>query len=337
MEERRGRGSSADIAGLVPLVVASDIADRRLAAAAAGIEWGLELTRALGWDNQETSLICMQAEIAAVQGREEECRELAGEGLRRGLARGIGWVVALARLALAELEAGLGRPREAIEQLEQLPPGPIPPYAQLATPDLIDAALRLGDRDRALAALERLVAWAPVTRAPAVQGLVARCRAVLADDAQDADELFATALALHREASPFERARTELAYGERLRRDRRRVKARTQLRNALVTFEGLGAAPWAARARQELRASGEIVRRRDATTVDDLTPQELRIAELVAAGASNRDVAGQLFLSPKTVEYHLGKVFVKLGIGSRVELAHTPLAGVGAQREAASA
>jgi hypothetical protein len=127
MDERRGRGSSADIAGLVPLVVASDIADRRLAAAAAGIEGGLELTRALGWDNQETSLICMQAEIAAVQGREEECRELAGEGLRRGLACGIGWVVALARLALAELEAGLGRPREAIEQLEQLPPGPIPP------------------------------------------------------------------------------------------------------------------------------------------------------------------------------------------------------------------
>jgi len=134
MAERRTRGSSAELAGLIPLLVAADVMDRRLAAAVAGIDEGLELTRQLGWENQAASLVCMQAEIAALQGREAECRELCAAALQRGLARGLGWAVALGRGALAGLELGLGNPREAIEQLEQLPPGPIPPHAQLVTP-----------------------------------------------------------------------------------------------------------------------------------------------------------------------------------------------------------
>lgn len=121
---------------------------------------------------------------------------------------------------------------------------------------------------------------------------------------------------------------TQLAYGERLRRDRRRVEARTQLRAALDTFEGLGQVLWAARARDELRATGETARKRDPSTIDSLTPQELRVARLVAAGASNNSVAEQLFLSRRTVEYHLGKVFVKLGVSSRLELARVPLDAV---------
>jgi DNA-binding CsgD family transcriptional regulator len=156
--------------------------------------------------------------------------------------------------------------------------------------------------------------------------MVARCRAILAEG-DEAEALFAEALALHgRDAPPYELARTQLAYGEQLRRERRKIEARTQLRAALDAFEGLGTAPWAERARGELRATGETARKRDASTVDDLTPQELRIATLVAAGASNRDVAAQIFVSPKTVEYHLRKVFMKLGVASRIELARIPLA-----------
>lgn len=157
-------------------------------------------------------------------------------------------------------------------------------------------------------------------------GLVARCRAMLAEEPDEAERLFADALRRHAvDTPPFERARTELAFGERLRRDRRRVDARTHLRNALGAFEGLGTPLWAERARTELRATGERARRRDDSTRDDLTPQELRIAQLVARGTTNREVAAQLFVSPKTVEYHLHKVYGKLGVSSRVELAGAAL------------
>src|SRR3984885_6184179 len=143
---------------------------------------------------------------------------------------------------------------------------------------------------------------------------------------EGAEPLFLEALSHQRQhGEPFERARTQLAYGESLRRAQRRTEARTQLRDALATFEGLNTPLWADRARAELEATGITARKRDASTLDTLTPQELRIARLVGGGASNRDVAAQLFLSPKTVEYHLRKVFLKLGVSSRFELAHQPL------------
>jgi DNA-binding CsgD family transcriptional regulator len=120
---------------------------------------------------------------------------------------------------------------------------------------------------------------------------------------------------------PFDRARTELAYGEHLRRARRRIDAREQLRSALETFQDLQARPWAERASQELRASGETARKRDVSTTAALTPQELQVAQLVRQGMSNRDVASQLFVSPRTVDFHLRNVFAKTGVTSRVELA----------------
>jgi DNA-binding CsgD family transcriptional regulator len=188
------------------------------------------------------------------------------------------------------------------------------------------AALRLGQLAHAHAALDRFAAWAPVSRTPLVNGILARCRAVLAADRQQADALFAEALRHHdHRVQPFERARTLLAYGERLRRDRLKTEARIQLRGAIDTFESIGTLLWAERARDEPRATGETVRERDSSTLETLTPQERRVARLVADGASNKDVAAQLFLSSRTVEYHLGKVFTKLGVASRVELAHLPL------------
>jgi DNA-binding CsgD family transcriptional regulator len=307
-------------------VALGEVGEGRLAAASATIAEGMDLAQRLGAENDQTGLLALQARVAGQRGQEEDCRELAETAMQRSLAVGLAWVTEQARLALAELELALGNPQETLEQLEQLDQVPLPPVALLATPDLIDAALRVGEPERARAALERFEAWAPVSDAPLVKGLLARCRAVLAEDEGEAEHLFEEAVREHTHNAPvFERARSQLAYGERLRRARRKIEARTQLRTALDTFEGLGNPLWAERARTELNATGEKARKRDVSTLDDLTPQELRIAQLVASGATNRDAAAQLFVSPKTVEYHLRKVFMKLGVSSRIELARVPL------------
>jgi DNA-binding CsgD family transcriptional regulator len=155
--------------------------------------------------------------------------------------------------------------------------------------------------------------------------MLERCRGVLADHDQQAEDLFAEALRHHdHRVPPYERARTQLAYGERLRRTRRRADARIQLRSALDTFDGMGATLWAERARRTARDRGNRAQARR-EHVRRTHPQELRMARLVAAGSSNKDVAAQLFLSSRTVEYHLGKVFTKLGVASRVELARAAL------------
>jgi DNA-binding CsgD family transcriptional regulator len=136
---------------------------------------------------------------------------------------------------------------------------------------------------------------------------------------------FARAIELAEALSPFERARNELLYGEWLRRERRRVDARPRLRTALELFQRLALSPWEARARAELRASGETARRRDPAARDQLTPQELQIAHLAAEGMTNRQIGAQLFLSPRTIDYHLRKVFAKLQIASRTDLARADL------------
>jgi DNA-binding CsgD family transcriptional regulator len=139
------------------------------------------------------------------------------------------------------------------------------------------------------------------------------------------DEAFGEAIERAGALTAFQRARTELLYGEWLRRERRRQDARAHLRSALESFRSLGATPWELRAEGELRATGETARKRDPSTLDQLTPQELQIAALVAQGMTNREIAAQLFLSPRTIDYHLRKVFSKLGIASRNELVHQAL------------
>jgi DNA-binding CsgD family transcriptional regulator len=152
------------------------------------------------------------------------------------------------------------------------------------------------------------------------------CRALLCDDEEESERRFRASLEAHiRATRPFERARTELALGEFLRRARRRVDAREHLRVALDGFESLGAGAWAERARMELRASGQSARKRQPSTRDQLTAQELQIAHFVGQGLSNREAAAQLFLSPRTVAFHLRNIFRKLGISSRTELARLDL------------
>jgi DNA-binding CsgD family transcriptional regulator len=196
--------------------------------------------------------------------------------------------------------------------------------------DRIEAAVRAGEVATAHDWLAYYERWAERADAAWARAVAFHGRALLADDAES-ERLFQAALHMHAQAArPFERARTELAFGEFLRRARRPREAREHLRAALDEFEALGAELWAERARVELRASGQTARRRVADTRDQLTEQELQIAHFVAQGLSNRDVAAQLFLSPRTIAAHLRNIFRKLGISSRTELARLHLESVGA-------
>ncbi|WP_445283550.1 AAA family ATPase [Streptomyces sp. DSM 118148] len=261
--------------------------------------------------------------IAALRGDDAADRHLEGvTEIRKNHPVGIGDSL-VADLALwgRGLRAA-AQPTTALHHLEQIEG---PAWRRLAALDLFDAAVR-GDRpDLAYAWLTELERFAAGTGLPAATAVVEHGRALLADDG-DAETHFQRALAAHADSRRLpDRARTHLAFGEHLRRSRRRVDAREHLRTALALFEDLGATPWAERAAQQLRASGETARRRDATTATELTPQECQVAALVRQGLSNRDVAAQLFVSSRTVEFHLRNCYSKLGVSSRAELTALPL------------
>ncbi len=194
--------------------------------------------------------------------------------------------------------------------------------------DRVEAAVLADQSETARLWIDDLETFASATGQSWAAAMGAHGRAVLAvsRDDEEAGSWFERSLALHADSvRPFERARTQLAYGEHLRRQRRRVDARPHLRAAFESFEDLRAAPWAARAAQELRASGESARRRDEGTGAELTPTELQVAQLVQQGLSNRDVAAQLFVSPRTVDFHLRNVFAKTGVSSRGALTQLTL------------
>jgi DNA-binding CsgD family transcriptional regulator len=286
---------------------------------------GLSLTREAGLENLATLFLATHAWFAAVQGRGDECRAFATEARERARTSGAGLGAALADWALSILDLTSGRPTEAALRLRAMrvaEPGAGHPYiALLSSPDLVEAAVRAGEREPAEEAVAALEDFAEPDGPMWARALAARGRALLSSG-DDAELEFERALSPHAEGDRvFDRARTALLYGEFLRRGRRRVDARAQLRDALQVFEQLGAAAWSHRALAELRASGESARKRDPSTVDELTPQELQIARFVAEGLSNKEVAAQLFLSPRTIEYHLRNVFSKLGITSRMQLA----------------
>ena len=304
--------------GLVPhalelLTVSESTVDHFAAAIAAATE-GLDLARETGMATSAAHLLARSALIAAKQGREQECRELAAEALRESVPRNLILPIVTAKWALGLLELALGRPQEALSELSELAK-PGAEYHEIAShfsaPDRVEAAVRSGHADIAVAALEEFEAW-PAEVAPQwALALAARCHALLTSG-REAEAHFEEALIRHGDERPFERARTELAFGEMLRREGRRTDARPHLRAALSEFERLACEPWAERARSELRASGETARKRDPSTIDQLTPQELQIARLVAdAGLSNPQIAARLFLSRKTVEYHLHKVYTQ--------------------------
>jgi DNA-binding CsgD family transcriptional regulator len=286
------------------------------------------LARELSAENILLLLHAVLAIIAAVQGRHEESHRYGEEVIAVGLAKGLPNRVSLATYALAIDDINRARWAEALERFdtmaEQGTGSSDPVMAALMLPDKLEAAVRAGRRELALESLRQFESWATHSGARFAAPRLAGCRALLAEG-EEATEQFEAMLALADDARPLDLARMRMHYGEHLRRERQRTAARTQFRAALATFEAYRSEPLAERARAELRATGETARKRDPSTIDQLTPQELQIARFVASGLSNKEVAAQLFLSPRTVDAHLRKVFTKLGITSRTQLARLPL------------
>ena len=203
----------------------------------------------------------------------------------------------------------------------------VPALHRMATVERLEAAVRAGDTTQADAWVEELTEFATGTGYPWALGALELGRALTAAHSAGAIASFDRAVAHYRTAGrPYDLARTQLAYGEFLRRNNRRVDARTHLRPALETFTELGATPLVERANGELRASGETARKRDPSTLLNLTPMELKVAQLVSTGLSNKDVAAQCWVSPRTVAFHLRNVFSKIGVSSRTELAQLDFA-----------
>jgi DNA-binding CsgD family transcriptional regulator/tetratricopeptide (TPR) repeat protein len=228
----------------------------------------------------------------------------------------------LARWAAGIRAAGAGDATGALHQLTRLR---VPVFARMADPERIEAATRCHEIEAARDRTEELARFAESTGRRWALASVAFGRALTAEP-DEAEAYFAEALSHHALADrPLDQARTRLAYGEWLRRAQRRVDARTHLRHAAETFQDLRAEALADRANQELRASGETARKRDPSTLVDLTQMELKVAQLVSSGMSNKEVAAQCWISPRTVAFHLRNVFAKAGITSRGELARLDL------------
>jgi DNA-binding CsgD family transcriptional regulator len=265
------------------------------------------------------------AYLAAVEGDDDRCRSNAVRAELDAAApvESSGGTME-GQYALALLDLGHGRLQAAYDRFQAVMHGPTRHHStvQRCVPDLVEAAARLGRPDDVADAMAQFRRWARVMAQPWVDALVARCEAMLAPVGQ-AEKHFVQALALHEKSErPFDRGRTALLYGEWLRRERRIRDARFHLTEALHRFDGIGSVPWAGRARAELAATGAGVPRAAASDKHaGLTPQELQISQLAAQGLSNRDIAARLFLSPRTVAYHLYKAYPKLGISSRAELA----------------
>jgi DNA-binding CsgD family transcriptional regulator len=262
------------------------------------------------------------ARIEAAIGREQECRLHAAASLEIIVAHSLRGIAPYPRHALGLLELGLRQPDRAVTQLERISSDVGEPGLALWQGDLGLAVIQSGDLARGWRMLSQLEMAAERTGRHHARAIVCRLRGMLAS-ASEFDQPFAVALQAHARAGlPFEQARTELLYGERLRRVRRRTDARAWLQRSLETFTALGAAPWQQRALDELEAAGgQAIPQARVAKWPSLTPQERRVVDAILTGASYRAVAEQLVLSPRTVEFHLRQAYRKLGVSSRGELA----------------
>jgi DNA-binding CsgD family transcriptional regulator len=331
VEQTRSAGAISMLAFALVMLAWAEVLEGRVLAAASAASEGGRLARDTGQENAACFASAILAWTAGVLGREEGCRTHAAEVLRLSEERGLAIQGALALWALGELELGAGQASDAFPHLARLavpePGRRHAAFAGLTFPDLVESAVRAGRLEDVPLDVEPFERWISGVGSHSRAPLVARCRALLAADDETALAQFEDALRLHAEVPrPFESARTRLLFGERLRRSRQPRAAREHFRAALEVFERLHAEGWAERTRAELRASGESARKRDPSTVDRLTAQEIQIARIVAGGATNKDVAAQLFLSPRTIDFHLRNVYSKLGISSRHELAGLGLA-----------
>jgi len=266
----------------------------------------------------------VQALLAAVQGRFDTSRALANQVIGWAGPRGVGTAQVWAHFAQELADLGAGDFEGAYGHATAMSPaGTLAPYAPhclWAVMDLVESAVRIHRHAEAERHVHAMQEAGIAALSPRLAILVAGSAALVADDDQ-APALFEEALSLPTlDRWPFDVARVRLAYGERLRRTRATIESRIPLDMALTTFQKLGAVPWATRAELELRATGQTRTSSSTMGVVALTPQELQIARLAASGMTNKQIAGRLFLSPRTVSGHLYQIFPKLGITKRAAL-----------------
>jgi DNA-binding CsgD family transcriptional regulator len=312
--------------GVLPLTltVAADygFCAGRWARAVAEASEGFRIAQETGQASEALFCLSNMMIVSAARGNEKDCVRHAAQV--RALADDLGIEAhTYDARSLGILALGNGAPDEAIARL-----GPVVDLENeqthhIAPPgdgfDLVEAYARAGRRASAVEAIAELERS---SIQPYSRGALARCRGLVAPESDFADSFLESLGILEPLGIPFHTARTRLCYGERLRRSGKRVEARRQLRGALETFERLDAECWAERTQAELRASGEHLRSRKPSEQEQLTPQELQIALIVAQGKTNKEVGATLFLSPKTVETHLGRIYRKLGITSRAQVIH---------------
>jgi DNA-binding CsgD family transcriptional regulator len=323
VDRARDNGAVALAPQALRLLASADFDRGRWRTAYAAAGEGAELGREV----EQLATVCaclgVLADIDAAAGNAAPCRAYAAAAIEIGRERNLGFYRERAERALGRLDLATGRIPEAIERLERS-------YARLARAgnwelnvspawDLVEAHARAGDVESARGCLAEAVEAMPAATENE-EAIIQRCRGIVSGESSF-EPAFAGALAAHdAEPFPFERARTLLVYGERLRREGRRKSARERLRAALELFDDLGADAWSARARSELAGTGERLRPAHVAR-ESLTPREMQVALAVAEGRSNGEVAAALYLTPKTVEYHLTRVYRKLGLRSRGELA----------------
>jgi DNA-binding CsgD family transcriptional regulator len=301
------------------LLGTADYLGGRWAEARARISESLRLANEIGWlGPQVHGYARVLAQLAAAQGAEDEARAQQRASVPYAHVEWAGFVGtgALGLLALGRGEYGEAAARYDADVLPRI--GSLVLYHDVA--DAIEAYLHADRAEDADRWFELFDAQAQQSGWPWALARAAHLGALIGE--ADREARFEAAFEAHERAQqPFLRARTELAYGDYLRRDGRRRDARDPLRAALATFDMLGAVPWAENAANQLRTTGEQVQRRHDRDTSKLTPQELQVALVVARGATNKEAAAQLFLSPKTIEKHLGSTYTKLGLRSRAELA----------------
>jgi DNA-binding CsgD family transcriptional regulator len=321
VSRQRARGAISELLPPLTRLALAEILTGRWGSAHTTAHEALQLSRATGHHELSAFPLAWLALLAGVKGHAADLRSLTETAEQITAAHPVVLAADTLHWARGSFELGAGRPAEALAHFRRITD---PTVAFLSALDRIEAATLAESTDLALDWLQPLQQFAASTDLAWAAARVHYCRALLVDT-DSAEPLFEESLTRASAAErPFERARMELAYGSSLRRRRRRVDAREHLRAALEVFHSLGATPWEERARAELRATGQFARRGPSQT-HQLTPQEVQVARLVANGLPTRDVAAHLFLSPRTIDFHLHNIFTKTGITSRTELAHLPL------------
>jgi DNA-binding CsgD family transcriptional regulator len=288
------------------------------------VEESSRLAEEVGQSWWRTGSLIARAALRGLRGDAEAAERLVAEAEKTAISEGLNDLMCMIAFTRGVIWLGAGRPVDALEHVTRVFDRNDPAFHEAARfmsiTYLADAASQGGQRHVAVQVVEELETLAQRTPSPTLHGGLVYARAVLAAD-DEAERLYDVALRSELRHRPFDHARLQLAYGAWLRRHRRVSESRAPLRTARQAFDALGCVPWAERARQELRAAGEHSRGRVPAARDRLTTQELQIAQLAATGMTNREIGQQLYLSSRTIGSHLYRLFPKLGITSRSQLA----------------